>query len=105
MAPGSDGRVRLALMNRSDPSGPWGVVLRYEANKFPYFFEWRYFDAGTYVLGVEPSTNGLMSRQDARDKNELIILQPGESRSYDTQLEVVVGREECDRARSEISGG
>jgi hypothetical protein len=105
MAPGSDGRVQVALINRSDPSEPWGVVLRYDADKFPFFFQWRYFDAGTYVLGLEPSTNGLTGRHEARETGELVILQPGESRTHQTELEVVVGTAECDSVRAAINGG
>jgi hypothetical protein len=91
MAAGGDGRVPVALINRSEPNASWGMVLRYDAKQFPYFFQWRYFDARTYVLGLEPSTNGLTGRKGARESGEL------------TLLEIVDGQAECDRVRAEVA--
>jgi hypothetical protein len=103
MRAGADGRVPVALINRSEPSAPWGMVLRYESKNFPYFFQWRYFDAGTYVLGLEPSTNGLTGRKGARESGELTLLDPGEVRRYVTEVEIVDGAADCDRVRAEVA--
>ena len=102
MAAGPDGRVAVALLNNAD-AVPWGMVLRYEGDKFPYFFEWRYLDAGTYVLGLEPSTNGLTGRGGARESGELTFLQSGETRVYHVEIQIVEGQVESDRIRDEIT--
>jgi hypothetical protein len=93
----------VLLLNRADPAEPWGLLLRYEAAAFPYFFQWRYLAAGTYVVGLEPSTNGLDGRQAAREAGELIVLEPGESRRYSTSVELVAGRGRCDGLGREIA--
>lgn len=51
---------------------------------------------GTYVAGIEPCTNRPAGRMDARERGELIILQPGESRSYDLELGALTTTEEID---------
>ena len=101
IACGPGGRATVALLNHADPDNPWGVVLRYDRERFPYFFQWRYLAEGTYVLGLEPSTNGLTGRAAARASGELTLLEPGEERTYRTELELVEGRTACDRAREE----
>jgi hypothetical protein len=52
---------------------------------------------GTYVVGIEPSTNRTAGRLDARARGELIELAPGESRNYDLELGALSGRDEIDR--------
>ncbi len=89
------GRVRVALLNHADPALPWGVVLHYDATRLAHFLQWRYFGEGTYVLGLEPSTTGLMGRSEARLRGELAMLEPGERRNYRTELRIVEGLEEC----------
>lgn len=101
----ADGRVKVALINHDDAQRPWGMVLSYDGFRFPYFFQWRYLDAGRYVTGLEPSTNGLSGRQGARDAKEMKILDPGESVEYRTSLEVVEGLEHIEAIREEIGEG
>jgi len=103
LAADPDGTVPVAVINWQEPEHPWGVLLRYPAGGFPYFFQWRYFSAGTYVLGVEPSTNGLDGRQAARDSDELALLEPGESRSYQVDLSVLDGLGPCQQAQHMIT--
>ena len=81
MAASADGTVSVGLVNTAWSDGPWGVEVRYDAAAFPVFLQWRYLDAGTYVIGFEPSTNGVDGRDKDREEGRLIILAPGESRS------------------------
>jgi hypothetical protein len=46
---------------------------------------------GTYVVGIEPSTNRTAGRLDARARGELIELAPGQRRAYDLELGALVG--------------
>lgn len=48
---------------------------------------------GTYVVGLEPSTNRVTGRLDARSGGELIELAAGEKRVYDLELGVLEGAE------------
>jgi hypothetical protein len=51
---------------------------------------------GTYVVGIEPSTNRTAGRLDARARGELIELQAGESRSYELELGALAGETELE---------
>jgi hypothetical protein len=57
---------------------------------------------GTYVVGVEPSTNRTAGRLDARERGELIELQPGEKRAYDLELGALDGGEEIGAFASRV---
>jgi hypothetical protein len=59
----ASGRVRVG----------WGT------DSLPYVMLWQQFEAGSYALGVQPSTNLALGRDDARGRGELRVLQPGES--------------------------
>ena len=103
MEAGADGRVRVALLNRADPASPWGVVLDYDATTLPHFLQWRHFASGTYALGLEPSTTGLIGRALTRAQGELTMLEPGERLAYRTELSILDGAEECDQALRSIA--
>jgi hypothetical protein len=65
-----------------------GVELQFEypAAQLPYCQLLRMKAPGIYGIGIEPCTTGSRSRQGARDKGEMIVLQPGEERRYDLRL-------------------
>jgi hypothetical protein len=106
MVPDADGQVTVGLVNRRGAQ-PWGIALEYDGKAFPHFFQWRYFDAGTYVTGLEPSTNGISGRLDARETGHLTLLDPGESRSYRSRFSIVEGEAEwarlADAARAAVN--
>jgi len=77
---GPDGRVLATVVNAGENLA---VYEHYRAETLPYLFLWRMLGQGTYVVGLEPSTNGVAGRGDARAKGELTILEPGQSREYD----------------------
>ena len=102
MAAADDGTVSLGLVNHASPDGPWGLEVRYDAEAFPVFLQWRYLDAGTYVIGFEPSTNGVGGRQADREAGRLIILAPGEARRYRTLVRVLPDTAACDDLRDRV---
>ena len=59
---------------------------------------------GTYVVGIEPCTNRPAGRMDARERGELIILQPGESRHYDLELGALTTLDEIDGFEERVRG-
>jgi hypothetical protein len=81
-----DGRVPVALVNDA-----LGLGFQVETSKaqFPCQYEWQNLQAGQYALGIEPSTNHVMGKQFARQRNELIWLEHNEERRYDTTLTVL----------------
>jgi hypothetical protein len=58
---------------------------------------------GQYVVGIEPSTNRPAGRIDARERGELIILAPQESREYDLELGALDGSAEIEAFAARIA--
>jgi hypothetical protein len=85
-----DGRVPVAVVNDELELGAYEV---FRADQLPHHFVWRMLGEGTYVVGIEPSTNRTAGRLDARARGELIELSPGESRLYDLELGALEGAE------------
>lgn len=79
----ADGSVPVAVVNRAAGFGAYEVFNR---NQLPHHFIWRMLGQGTYVVGIEPSTNRTSGRLPAREAGELIILAPGETRQYNLEL-------------------
>ncbi len=88
LASEADGTVPVAIVNRE---AGLGLYQLYDREQFPHHFVWRMLGEGTYVVGIEPSTNRTAGRLDARERGELIELGPGEKRSYDLELGVLQG--------------
>ncbi|WP_336969228.1 aldose 1-epimerase family protein [Sphingobium aromaticiconvertens] len=86
MAPDAQGRVEVALVNEALGFG-FSVITR--KDQFPAMFEWQNLHAGHYAVGIEPSTNHVLGKDFARDRGELIELEHGEERLYETELHVL----------------
>jgi hypothetical protein len=86
-----DGCVPVAVVNRERQIGAYEV---FNLNQLPFHFVWRMLGEGSYVVGIEPSTNRTGGRLDARERGELITLEPGELRKYDLELGALVGADQ-----------
>jgi hypothetical protein len=87
------GTVPVAVVNRKLGLGLYEV---YRRDQLPFHFMWRMLGEGAYVVGIEPCTNRTAGRLDARERGELIELDPGESRHYRLELGALVGSAEID---------
>lgn len=85
-----DGSVPVAVINPALGSGVQGLYVVYNQKQMPVYLEWRMMGEGQYAVGIEPCTN-TFGRQIARDKGQLITLQPGEKRVYDLEVGVLDG--------------
>jgi Domain of unknown function (DUF4432) len=85
-----DGSVPVAIVNRELGLGAYEVFRR---DQLPHHFVWRMLGEGTYLVGIEPSTNRTAGRLDARARGELIELGPGERRVYDLELGALDGEQ------------
>jgi hypothetical protein len=89
LAPDQDGYVWSAMINRNFKQGQGlGLYVKYRKAQLPQQIEWKMTGEGIYVVGMEPGTNWVDGRGPERDAGRLILLQPGETRSY--QLEIGV---------------
>ncbi len=87
---GADGQglVPVALVNDRIGLG-FAVISR--KDQFPCQFQWQNLQAGQYALGLEPSTNHVTGHGPARERGELIWLEHGDERRYDTVFRVLDG--------------
>jgi uncharacterized protein DUF4432 len=88
-----DGTVPVAVVN---PRLGFGLYNVFRRDQLPFHFLWRMLGEGTYVAGIEPSTNRTAGRLDARQRGELIELEPGETRLYDLELGALAGADALD---------
>lgn len=86
MRPDRQGEVSVALVN--DGLGV-GFELVTRKDQFPCFYEWQNFQAGHYTLGIEPSTNHVLGHRAAEERGELISLDHGDERRYDSVFRVL----------------
>lgn len=86
MTPDGDGRVNVAIVNEEIG---FGFEVETQKHQFPAMFEWQNLHAGHYAVGIEPSTNHVMGKDFARDRGELIWLEHGEERRYDSIFRVL----------------
>lgn len=65
------------------------LVLRFRKDQLPWLTNWQHWGRCEYVTGLEPGTNPPIGQTLAREQNSLIQLNPGESRTYDLELEIL----------------
>ena len=99
LATEADGRVPVGVVNRDLQLGVYELFRR---DQLPHHFVWRMLGEGTYVTGIEPSTNRTAGRVDARARGELIELGPGETRRYELELGALDGEEPINRFTARV---
>lgn len=94
-----DGRQFVALVNDRV-----GIGFEVETRKaqFPCLYEWQNLQAGQYALGIEPSTNHVLGNLAARERGEMIWLQHGEERRYDSVFRVLDGADDIAASEARI---
>ncbi|MBW7921446.1 MAG: aldose 1-epimerase family protein [Rubellimicrobium sp.] len=80
------GRVPVALVNDRLALGFEVETLKAQ---FPCQYEWQNFQAGQYAFGIEPSTHHVLGNLAARERGEMIWLDAGDARRYDTTLRIL----------------
>jgi hypothetical protein len=99
MAADAEGKVPVALVN--DAIG-FGFQVETIKAQFPCQFEWQNLQMGHYALGIEPSTNHVFGKPFAKERGELIWLEHGEERRYDTTLSILDGTDAIAAAERRI---
>jgi hypothetical protein len=80
----------IATVELSNPQMSIGLRWKYGAATLPYLMEWKMMGKGAYVVGIEPANcNGLAGRPATRELGQMPILEPGESRNYHIDVEVI----------------
>jgi hypothetical protein len=101
LAADGNGEVPVALVNDRLNLG-FEVVTR--KDQFPCLYEWQNFQSGQYALGIEPSTHHVLGNLAARERGEMIWLQHGEERAYDSTFRILDGAESIAASEKRIAG-
>ncbi len=99
LAADESGEAPVAVVNDALGLG-FEVVSR--KDQFPCMFEWQNLQAGQYALGMEPSTNHVLGHKAARERGEIIWLEHGDERRYDTTFRVLAGAHDIAAAEDRI---
>jgi hypothetical protein len=82
------GEVPVALLN---DRLALGIEVVTRKDQLPCAYQWQNFQAGSYALGIEPSTHHVLGDNAARQRGEMIWLGSLESRSYEARFRVLDG--------------
>ena len=86
ITPDDSGRCTAGLYNERINLA---VAIRFNKKELPWLTNWQHWGKGEYVTGLEPGTNPPIGQAKAREQNELIFLEPGETRIYNLEIEVL----------------
>jgi hypothetical protein len=100
MAADASGEVPVALVN--DALG-LGFEVTTCKDQFPCMYQWQNFQSAHYALGIEPSTNHVLGQAAARDRGEMIWLEHGGERNYQSRFRVLTSTAEIGDAEARIS--
>jgi len=100
LAPDARGTVAVAVVN--DRLG-FGLEMETRKDQLPCFYQWQNFQAGHYVMGIEPATHHAKGNQFARDRDEMIWLSAGEARNYTAHFRVLDGAAEIAKSAARIA--
>ena len=97
----AEGRVPVAVVNDAIQ---FGLQIETLKEQLPCAYQWQNFQAGHYVMGLEPSTHHIKGNLFARERGEMIWLRHGEERNYDTRICVLDGAAQIAEAEARIVG-
>lgn len=86
-SPDAEGLCKCGLFN---PNLKIAFELSFRKEQLPWLTNWQHWGKGEYVTGLEPGTNPPIGQAKAREQGNLIYLEPGECRTYDIDMEVVI---------------
>jgi hypothetical protein len=89
--PGSDARVRVAVVNRALA---FGAFLSYRAAELPCLTQWKRLATSGYVCALEPGTNWEAPRKVLEAEGRLRRLAPGEQVRYELEIGALPSAEE-----------
>ena len=71
-----------------------GVEVVTSKSELPCLYQWQNFQAGQYVMGIEPSTHHILGDVASRERGEMIELEHDEGRSYRLDIRVIDGSDD-----------
>lgn len=96
-----DGCTAAMIINKRLIDGV-GVCIRASAETLPYFCYWKMLDIRDYIIALEPSNVICESRSILRERGQLPILEPGEEKIMDIEINVFEGKDAIEAMRNRI---
>jgi len=87
------GNTAVALVNRRLDLG---VAFRFNKKQLFNLAQWKQMGEGEYVLGIEPCNCYVGGRLDPRNQDVMQFLEPGESKNFDIEIEILSGSLDLD---------
>ncbi len=97
------GGKTVALLH--DAARARGAAIRFNINELPYFTLWKNPQAVAdgYVTGLEPGVNLPNRRSFEKENGRVANLEPGQSRSFQLGLEILLGEAEIRKCVDEVA--
>lgn len=86
-----------------NPNLGFAVLMTYPKLQLPWITNWRHWSKGEYVTGIEPGTHPPIGQSKARQQKTLIMIEPGESRNYEIEIEIVNQETELNSILNQLS--
>jgi len=80
------------------------VKMTYPKKNLPWLCNWQHWGFGDYVTGIEPGTNPPIGQNAARKKKQLVMLEPGQSRTYQLDLTVLTDEKKIENFVRQYGG-
>lgn len=87
----ADGKVTVGLVN---DALKLGLAWTFPQAEMPLLNQWRHFEQGTYVTGIEPGNVSMLGRAWNRENGYLSHIQPGEARDFHLEIAVLDGEDD-----------
>ncbi|WP_114748663.1 aldose 1-epimerase family protein [Pleomorphovibrio marinus] len=71
-----------------------GLKLSFKKDQLPWLTNWQHWGEHEYVTALEPGTHPPIGQAMAREDGSLLFLQPGESKYYELEMEVLTREED-----------
>ena len=84
----AEGNTCVAVVNRRLELG---IAFHFNKKQFFNLSQWKQMGEGEYVLGIEPCNCYVGGRTDPRNKDVLQSLEPGESKNFNVELQILSG--------------
>lgn len=79
------------------------VALKFKKAQLPWLTNWQHWGKGEYVTGLEPGTNPPVGQIQAKKDGALIHLNPGETRTYDLEVEIVTDAQKIQKLLNKLT--
>jgi len=87
----AQGNTGAALFN---PELDFGIALRFNIHQLPCFTQWKMMGVRDYVMGLEPGTCNPVGQTEAKNRGQVIMLEPNAAHEVKISLDILHNSQE-----------